>query len=127
MSGLTMDQVPSLRGLRGLGGGAAGIIGAIVGPLAQAGSSIYGDYTDSQQSRQELKQREREFQAMTPILERRQKAEASQAALDTIAAVRQTQIRSGYQALYAPYLLGAVVIGGMALLAVAASRKGAPK
>jgi len=128
MSGLTMDQVPRLRGLRGFGAmDPVSAVAEAVGVSAQAGASIYGDWVDSKQSRKELQARQQEFADLLPVMKRQQEAQSAQAKLDTIAAVRQTQIAGAYQALYSPYLLGAVAIGGLALLAVAVSKKGGPK
>ena len=93
---LSMKQAYALQGMGSLGYVQA--IAAIVGPLAQGGADIYKTSSDSKQNRKELKQRQREFQAMLPILE-------------------------GQQAVYAPYLLGAVAIGGLALVAIAVTKE----
>jgi hypothetical protein len=113
---MSMEQVYALGGM----GNYAAAIAAITGPLAAAGSDIYRTSSDSKQNRKELKQREREFQALIPVYERQQK----QQALTTVAAVRQQQIVSGYQAVYAPYMLGAVAVGGLALIAIAVAKGG---
>ena len=112
---LSMKQVYALGGL-----GYAAEIAAVLGPVAPAGSDIFRTHAESKQGRKELKQRQREFQAMIPVYER----QAKQSALETIADVRRAQVTSGYQAAYAPYLLGAVAIGGLALVAVAAAKGG---
>lgn len=113
---LSMQQAVALQNMDHY----AAAIAAIVGPLATAGSDAYRTHADSAQSRKELKQRRREFEAMIPLYKQRQQ----QSALDTIADVRRAQISGGYQAAYAPYLLGAVAVGGLTLAAIALSKGG---
>lgn len=119
---LSMQQVYALQGIGAMQTGShyADVIAAVLGPLVQGGASIYGTYADSEQNKKELKQREREFQAMLPAWERAQK----QSALETVAEVRRAQIAGGYQAVYAPYILAAVVVGGLTLAAIAVSKGG---
>jgi hypothetical protein len=115
---ISMTQVRALDGMGALGYAQA--IAAIVGPIVGGGADAYRTYSDSKQNRKELKQRQREFQALIPVYERQQK----QASLDTIAQVRQQQIVSGYQATYAPYLVQAVALGALALVAISLAKGG---
>lgn len=128
---LDMSQVDYLERLGGqqrrphhgspsTGLGYAQVIGSILGPLVAGGTDIYRTYTESKQSKEELKARERELQAMLPVLRDQQK----QAALQAAVALRQTQAQAASQASYAPYLLGAVAAVALALVAIAAARGG---
>lgn len=116
---MSMQQVYALQGLGNLGQ-AAGVVTGIVAPLAQAGADIFRTHADSKLSRKELKQREREFQRLIPIYQEQMKLSK----LGEVAAVRRAQIAQRSQRAFAPYLLGAVAIGGLALVAIGVSRGG---
>ncbi len=119
---LQMAQLPSLFPEAGLG--QANIVAAIVGPLAVGGADAYRTYAESSQGKKELKQRQREFTALSRLYERQQIAAERQQALYAVTSLRRAQISSASQAGYAPYLLGAVAIGGLALVAIAMARRG---
>lgn len=108
-----------------LGGlGQAATIASILGPVAVGGADIYRTYSDSQQNRSELKQREHEFQALSKLYEKQAVSTERQQALAAAASIRQAQIRQAYQARYAPYFLGAAAIGALALVALGMTKGG---
>lgn len=102
--------------------GQADIVAAVLGPLAVGGADVYRTYTEGEQSKEELEQRQREFEQLSQLYREQQKMQQKQHALATAAALRQEQVRSSYQAGYMPYLVGAIAIGGLALVAIAVVR-----
>jgi hypothetical protein len=121
---LSMNQVFAMQARQPSQGlGYVDAIAAIVGPLVGGAADIYKTSADSKQNRKELKQRQREFQALIPVYERQQK----QQALTTIASVRQQQIVSGYQATFAPYFVQVVALGALALVAISIAKGGKKK
>lgn len=113
-----------LNDLLNPGGHSAALVAAVVGPLATGGADVYKTYADSKQGRSELKQRQREFEATSKLYESQQGSVERQQALATIAAIRGEQSASQNLARYAPYLFGAVVIGGLVLVAITVAKKG---
>ncbi len=104
--------------------GQADVIAAILGPVATGGADIYRTYSDSKQNKDELKQREREFQSLSKLYDRQQVAQKQQAAIAAATSLRQSQIRATASSGYAPYVFGAFAIGGLALVAIAMARGG---
>jgi len=117
-------QMTQLNDLLNPGGHSAALVAAVVGPLATGGADVYKTYADSKQGRSELKQRQREFEATSKLYESQQGSVERQQALATIAAIRGEQSASQNLARYAPYLFGAVVIGGLVLVAITVAKKG---
>ena len=118
---LSMVQANAIYGAprssSGIGNYAAAIA-AIVGPLVQGGADVTQTIFEGRQNKAELKQRGREFEAMAPILREQARSAERQNALANIAALRQQQIRSSAASAYAPYVLGAFVAGGIALVLI---------
>ena len=102
--------------------GQAELIAAALGPLATGGADVYRTYAEGKQGKSELKQRQREFDSLSKLYEKQQTATERQQAIAAATAVRQAQISGQVQSGYAPYILGAVAIGGLALVAIAMAR-----
>lgn len=115
MSALTMAELSGL--------GQAEIIAAIAGPLVTGGADVYRTYSEQKQTKAELRQREKEFKGLLPVIKQQSESQERQAALAAIAAIRQTQAEARAQAEGTPYLFGAVALGGLALVAIAALSK----
>lgn len=124
---LTMNQVPAALGASGGPGGlgqAAAVISAITGPLATSGADIFRTYSEQRQSAEELEQRQREFEAVSRLQAQQAAARQRAATIAEIAAIQRARVSGAYQTTYMPYVVGALALGGLALVAVGLLRKG---
>ncbi len=121
---LAMNQVPAALGWSTSGmGQAAAIVGSILGPVATGGADAYRTYADSEQGKKELKQRRREFEAIQRLQEQQAVAAGRQATIAEISAIQRARIAGAYQSSYFPLAIGALALGGLALVAVGLLRK----
>lgn len=107
--------------------GYAQVIGAILGPLVEGGAAVYGTYTQSKQSRKELRQRRAEVQTQAELQRAALEAQERQFELAQQAAIQQAQISRARAAQTAPYITAAVGFAALGLISYAALSGGKKK
>ena len=127
MSGLLMNQVGGL--------GQADFIAALIGPLVSGGASVYQTYSESESGADELKQRQREFTALSEAEQAKTKAAtqsalvAQQLAIRRQAAeydltLRRSEMRGAWWQQNLPWVIGGGVLVALAVTAVATRKRG---
>jgi len=122
---LTMDQVPALFGKYPAqsGLGYAQVVSAILGPLVTGGADIYRTSQESKISKDELKQRRREFEAQAQLAQETLEAQERAQLIATHVTLQQKAASQAWWSQNMPMIVGGVVLLGLGI-AVASSGKG---
>ena len=112
---LQMSQVHGL--------GQAEIVAAILGPLVTGGADIYRTSEEGKFSKDQLKQRQREFEASAKFQQEQFEAEERARIMGRHAAVQQSAIRSAWLQQNMPLIIGGGLLIALGLAAALGSRR----
>jgi hypothetical protein len=105
-----------------LGGlGQAEIVAAILGPVVSGGADIYRTHEESKLSKEELEQRQKEFEAMSKLQQRQLEAAQRAQLLQQHQAMQQQVLRQAWWQRNLPLIAGGTVV--VALLIAAGIRR----
>jgi len=108
----------------GLGQGAAAVIASAIGPLVKGGADIYATHEGAKISREELKQREREFARLQELAQQQLKAQQEQYLIGEHAKLQKATVSGYWFSRNMPYIVGAVGLVAMAVIAASLLRGG---